>query len=122
MKRVSPAIVDMSQVSARRAAKSHASRNHWIAERLFDRSGIPVTHLRPTFVAEWLLYLSRSIRDTSSFPLPFGNARYAPITGEDQGRAIADILSNPAEHAGQAYPLYGPMELVPTCINQSTVF
>ena len=105
------AIVNMSQVSARRAAKSHASRNHWISERLLDRSGPPVTHLRPTFFAEWLMYFRRSIRETSSFPLPFGNARYAPITGEDQGRVIAAILSNPAEHAGQSYPLYGPVEL-----------
>ena len=105
------AIVNMSQVSARRAVKSHASRNHWIAERLFDRSGIPVTHLRPTFFAEWLMYFRRSIRETSSFPLPFGNARYAPITGEDQGRAIAAILKDPAEHAGKSYPLYGPVEL-----------
>lgn len=105
------AIVNMSQVSARRAVKSHASRNHWFAERLFDRSGIPITHLRPTFFAEWLMYLRRSIRETNSFPLPFGEARYAPITGEDQGRVIAAILKDPAEHAGKSYPLYGPAEL-----------
>jgi len=34
------AIVNMSQISARRDATSHASQNHWIAERVFDRSGI----------------------------------------------------------------------------------
>lgn len=45
------------------------------------------------------------------FPLPFGDARYAPITAEDQGRVIAAILNNPAEHAGKVYPLYGPKEL-----------
>jgi NAD(P)H dehydrogenase (quinone) len=62
----------MSQISARRIAKSHAAQNHWIAERLLDRSGIPVTHLRPTFFAEWLMYLSDSIRERNMFPLPFG--------------------------------------------------
>jgi hypothetical protein len=46
------AFVNMSQITARRIAKSHAAQNHWIAERLFDRSGIPVTHLRPTLFAE----------------------------------------------------------------------
>jgi uncharacterized protein YbjT (DUF2867 family) len=66
------AIVNMSQISARRIAKSHAAQNHWIAERLLDRSGIPVTHLRPTFFAEWLMYLSESIRERNMFPLPFG--------------------------------------------------
>jgi NAD(P)H dehydrogenase (quinone) len=36
-------IVNMSQISARRVAKSRASRDHWIAERLFDRSGMKAT-------------------------------------------------------------------------------
>jgi uncharacterized protein YbjT (DUF2867 family) len=105
------AIVNMSQISARRIAKSHAAQNHWIAERLLDRSGIPVTHLRPTFFAEWLMYVSESIREKNMFPLPFGDARYAPITAEDQGRVIAAILNESAEHAGKTYPLYGPKEL-----------
>ena len=105
------AIVNMSQISARRIAKSHAAQNHWIAERLLDRSGIAVTHLRPTFFAEWLMYFSQSIRENDVLPLPFGDARYAPITAEDQGRVIAAILNDPAEHAGKIYPLYGPKEL-----------
>ena len=105
------AIVNMSQISARRIAKSHAAQNHWIAERLLDRSGIPATHLRPTFFAEWLMYLSETIREKNMFPLPFADARYAPIAAEDQGRVIAAILDNPAEHAGKIYPLYGSKEL-----------
>jgi len=105
------AIVNMSQILARRAAKSHASRDHWIAERLFDRSGIPITHLRPTLFAEWLMYLSQSIKEKAVLPLAFGDARYAPIAGEDLGRVIPAILSNPAEHAGKSYPLYGEREL-----------
>jgi uncharacterized protein YbjT (DUF2867 family) len=44
-------------------------------------------------------------------PLAFGGARYAPVAGEDLGRAIATILNNPAEHAGKSYPLYGAREL-----------
>jgi NAD(P)H dehydrogenase (quinone) len=105
------AIVNMSQITARRVAKSHAARNHWIAERLLDRSGVPVTHLRPTLFAEWLTYLAQAIREKSILPLPFGESRYAPIAAEDQGRVIARILRNPAEHAGKVYPLYGPSEL-----------
>jgi uncharacterized protein YbjT (DUF2867 family) len=105
------AIVNMSQITARREAKSHAARNHWIAERLLDRSRVPVTHLRPTLFAEWLTYLSGAIREQHILPLAFGDARYAPITAEDQGRVIAAILNNPGEHAGKSYPLYGPKEL-----------
>src|SRR5271170_1803340 len=82
------AIVNMSQITAKRLAKSHAARNHWLAERLWDRSGIPVTHLWPTLFAEWLTYLSRAIREQNILPLPFGEARYAPIAAEDLGRVI----------------------------------
>src|SRR5258708_2418750 len=55
------AIVNMSQISAQEDAKSHAARDHWVAERVFDWSGIAVTHLRPTFFAEWLLYAHTSL-------------------------------------------------------------
>jgi NAD(P)H dehydrogenase (quinone) len=104
-------IVNMSQISARRNSKSVAARNHWISERLLDRSGISVTHLRPTFFAEWLIYFAESIRKDSVLPLPFGDARYAPIAAEDQGRVIAAVLNAPLEHAGKTYPLYGPVEM-----------
>ena len=56
-------IVNMSQISARREAKSHGAFNHWISERVFDWSGLSVTHLRPTFFAEWFLYYARDIKD-----------------------------------------------------------
>ena len=105
------AVVNMSQITVRREAKSHAARNHWIAERLLDHSGVAVTHLRPTLFAEWLTYLSGAIREQSILPLPFADARYAPVTAEDQGRVIAAILEGPAGHAGEVYPLYGPREL-----------
>lgn len=104
-------IVNMSQIAARREAKSNASLNHWLSERLLDRSGIPVTHLRPTFFAEWLMYQVQTIKNDSRIVLPFGDAKYAPIAAEDQGNVIATILANPTEHAGESYPLYGPEQV-----------
>ena len=47
-------VVDMSQISARREARSNAARQHWLAERVLERTGLLTTHLRPTFFAEWL--------------------------------------------------------------------
>ena len=104
-------IVNMSQISARRVAKSHAAQNHWIAERVLDRSEIPVAHLRPTFFAEWLMYQAKFIKEQSRLILPFGEARYAPIAAEDIGRVVASILAEPEGHAEQLYPLFGPKEL-----------
>jgi uncharacterized protein YbjT (DUF2867 family) len=103
------AIVEMSQISARRDALSTAMRQHWITERLFDHFSGGVTHIRPTLFAEWLFIFFNS--STGEIRLPFADARHAPIAAEDLGRVIAAILGDPAPHAGKTYPLYGPVEL-----------
>lgn len=103
-----PAIVNMSQISARREAKSHAAFNHWMAERVFDWSGLAVTHLRPTFFAEWFLFAAPQIKD-GLVQWPF-EGKHAPIAAEDQARVIASILEHPSAHAGQIYRLFGPKE------------
>ncbi len=102
-------IVNMSQISAREDAKSHAATDHWLAERVFDWSGVTVAHIRPTYFAEWLLYLAPIIR-AGLLHVPFGAGKHAPIAAEDQGRVIAGILEDPAPHNGKIYPLYGPVE------------
>src|SRR5437899_10820356 len=102
-------VVNMSQISAREDAKSHAMCDHWLAERVFDWSGLTVAHLRPTLFAEWLLYLAPMIR-AGLFHVLFGSGRHAPIAAEDQARVIVSILEDPASHGGKIYPLYGPVE------------
>ncbi len=112
------AIVNMSQISARRDARSHSAREHWLAEQVFDWSGLNVAHIRPTYFAEWLLYLAPMIRKGVMYA-PFTTGRHAPIAGEDQGRVIVGILKNPEPHRGRVYPLYGPVELTHDEIAQS---
>jgi uncharacterized protein YbjT (DUF2867 family) len=102
-------IVNMSQISAREDAKSHAATDHWLAERVFDWSGVTVAHIRPTYFAEWLLYLAPMIR-AGLLHVPFGTGRHSPIVAEDQARVIVGILEDPASHRGKIYPLYGPVE------------
>lgn len=106
-------VVNMSQISASEDAESHAARDHWVAERVFDWSAVPTTHLRPTFFAQWLLYPhSRdSIIKEGVIDLPYGTGRHAPIAAEDQARFIAFVLHAPAGHAGKTYNLHGPREL-----------
>jgi uncharacterized protein YbjT (DUF2867 family) len=107
------AIVNMSQISARRESLSHAAQDHWIAERVLDWSGVATTHLRPTFFAEWLIYphFAREIRTRRKIEFPFGNGRHAPIAAEDQGRVIAHLLAEPQGHGGRVYTLHGPVEM-----------
>ncbi|MBV8100665.1 MAG: NmrA family NAD(P)-binding protein [Verrucomicrobia bacterium] len=107
------AIVNMSQISARRESTSHAAQDHWISERVFDWSGVATTHLRPTFFAEWLIYphFAKEIWAKKKIEFPFENGRHAPIAADDQGRVIAHILANPAGHEGKIYTLHGPVEM-----------
>jgi NAD(P)H dehydrogenase (quinone) len=105
------AVVNMSQISARREAKSNAAQQHWLAERLLDRSAFITTHLRPTFFAEWLKWQWRRDGNEGVLRLPFGNGRHAPIAGRDQAGVIAAVLQNPAPHDRQTYPLVGAEEL-----------
>ena len=107
------AIVNMSQISARRDSMSHAAQDHWVSERVFDWSGVLTTHLRPTFFAEWLVYphFAKEIWARKKIEFPFENGRHAPISADDQGRVIAHILAKPAGHEGKIYTLHGPVEM-----------
>jgi hypothetical protein len=69
-----------------------------------------VAHIRPTYFAEWLLYLAPMLKQGDTIYAPFSTGRHAPIAGEDQGRVIAAILEKPESHRGQIYPLFGPIE------------
>jgi NAD(P)H dehydrogenase (quinone) len=104
------AIVNMSQVSARREAKSHAAQDHWVAEQMIDMSGIPVTHLRPTFFADWFLYVRDGIRGYDTIALPFGNGHWAPIDSEDLGHVVSTITAAPKRYEGRTIKLYGAEE------------
>jgi uncharacterized protein YbjT (DUF2867 family) len=105
------AVVNMSQISARREAKSDAARQHWIAERLLDRTSMVTTHLRPTFFMEWLTAFLVRGDGEARYRLPLADVRHAPVAAEDQARAIAAILLNPEPHDRQVYPLFGAEEL-----------
>jgi len=107
------AIVNMSQISARRESTSHAAQDHWISERVFDWSGVPTTHIRPTFFADWLAYphFAKLIWANKKIEFPFADGRHAPISTYDQGRVIAELMVNPEGHEGRIYRLYGPVEM-----------
>jgi NAD(P)H dehydrogenase (quinone) len=105
------AVVNMSQISARREAKSNAARAHWIAERLLDRSALITTHLRPTFFTFLLNMFWTRENGKGIYRLPFADARFAPVDAADQAHVIAAILQNPEPHDRQIYPLVGAEEL-----------
>ena len=80
-----------------------------LSEQVFDWSGVATAHIRPTFFAEWLLYIAPMIR-AGMIHGPWGTGKHAPITAQDQARVIVGILENPEAHRAKVYPLFGPVE------------
>jgi uncharacterized protein YbjT (DUF2867 family) len=114
-------MVNMSQITARPNHPSPASRQHWLAERLLDWSGIGVTHLRPPFFLENLIgFAGWSIGSEGKIYLPYGRGRHAPVAGADLGRVAVGILTDPAGHRGQSYVPTGPASL--SLAEMATVF
>jgi NAD(P)H dehydrogenase (quinone) len=105
-------VINLSQRSANRWSTSDACRDSFIAEEVLNWSGLDVVHLRPTYFLEWLLYpwqlpyLQRGV-----LRMPVGKGRHSPVAADDQGRAIAALLLNPAGHVGTTIPLSGPVEM-----------
>ena len=105
-------MVNMSQLPARPDHASPASRQHWLAERLLDWSGIGVTHMRPSYFLENLIFFAaETIRAEGKIYLPYGQGRHAPVAGEDLARVAVGILTDPAAHRGKTYVPTGPVSL-----------
>ncbi|WP_198047560.1 NmrA family NAD(P)-binding protein [Kutzneria sp. 744] len=104
-------VVNMSQISARREARSNAARQHWLGERLLDRTDLLTAHIRPTFFAGWLKLWWEKRDGEGYLRLPFGEGRHAPIAGSDQSHVIAALLLDPEPHDRAVYSLHGPVEL-----------
>ncbi|MGW1726707.1 NmrA family NAD(P)-binding protein [Streptomyces sp. NPDC002306] len=110
------ALVDLSQMTvsqmtATSTEESDQQRLHWLAEQVFDWSGLPVVHIRPTAFLDTPLFTAlaaRSIQENGTITLPFGSGRTSPVAVDDVARAVATVLRDPAPHLGQVYELTGP--------------
>src|SRR5581483_275325 len=96
-------IVNMSQITARADFPSKVARHYWLGERIFDWTGIGVTHLQPTLFLENLLVFAEAIRNESKIFLPYGQGKSAPVCAEDVARVIVNVLVKPAPHQGKTY-------------------
>ncbi|WP_459805687.1 NmrA family NAD(P)-binding protein [Herbidospora sp. RD11066] len=104
-------LVNMSELSCRRDARSGATRQHWLCERMLDRTGLLVTHLRPALFSEWMTQYWELRGGEGYMRLPLGEGRHAPIAMSDQARVIAEVLADPEPHDHAIYTLHGPVEM-----------
>jgi NAD(P)H dehydrogenase (quinone) len=106
------AAINLSQRSANRDSTSDSCRDSFIAEQVFNWSGLSVIHLRPTYFLEWLLYpWQLPFLQKGVLRMPAGKGRHSPIAADDQGRAIAALLKSPDGHFGTIIPISGPVEM-----------
>jgi NAD(P)H dehydrogenase (quinone) len=105
-------VINLSQRSANRGSTSHSCRDSFIAEQVFNWSGLAVIHLRPTYFLEWLLYpWQLPYLQKGVLRMPVGKGRHSPIAADDQGRAIAALPARPEAHIGATIPISGPVEM-----------
>lgn len=110
------ALVDLSQMTvsqmtATSTEESHQQRLHWLAEQVFNWSGLPVVHIRPTAFLDtprFTTMAARSIQENGTIALPLGTGRTSPVAVDDVARVIATVLRDPAPHIGKVYELTGP--------------
>lgn len=104
-------IINISQRTSARNAPSHSAQSHWLAERMLDRCGVPVTHLQPTLFADWLAYFLPEIKLNNRYITPFGDARFGMINAEDIAAVAVAVFENADKYYGQTFQLYGPKEI-----------
>src|SRR3954471_6193186 len=76
----------VSQMNALSTSESHHQRLHWLSEQVFNWSGLPVVHMRPTVFLDTGLFTTlatHSIADSGTIRLPFGTGHTSPIASDD---------------------------------------
>ncbi len=102
-------IVGLSQWLASPSHPSLATRQNWLADRLFSMTpGVAHTIVNPGFFADTYLVTIGLATHFGVFPWMYGDSRNAPPSNEDIARVVVAALENPARHAGKSYRPTGP--------------
>src|SRR3954447_13536915 len=101
----------VSQMDPLSMSESHHQRLLWLSEQVFNWSGLPVVHVRPTVFLDTGLFttlVAHSIASSGTIRLPFGTGHTSPIASDDVARVVATILSDPGPYIGRVLELTGP--------------
>lgn len=102
-------IVGLTQWLASPSHPSLATRQSWLADRLFSMiPGVAHTIVNPGFFADSYLGTIGLAAHFGIFPWMYGNSRNAPPSNEDIARVAAAALMDPGRHAGKSYRPTGP--------------
>jgi len=91
------------------------TREHWLADQVVKmHQKVNYTIVNPGLFAFFYFMTKEVVAHFGMLPTPIKNAAQgkvglnAPPSEEDQGRVVAQILKNPAPHAGKTYRPTGP--------------
>jgi uncharacterized protein YbjT (DUF2867 family) len=102
----------VSQMSLESDEESDQQHLHWLSEQVFDWSGLPVVHVRPTIFQENPLFttvVARSVAQDGTLPLPFGEGRTSPISSADVADVVATVIEDSRRYVGRVLELTGPV-------------
>jgi len=103
-------VVKYSAAGADTGSASTFARQHGQSEQHLRDSGIGWTMLRPSFFMQNLLGL-KSMLAGGAIYMPTGNGRAPFVDVRDIAAVAAQVLNNPAAHAGRVYDITGPQSL-----------
>jgi uncharacterized protein YbjT (DUF2867 family) len=107
-----PRVVNLSSIGAHLASVVGPINGLHDVERRFDEAATNVTHLRPGFFFENLLWQLDSIRKWGRISLPIsGTQRYPMIATRDIGRVAATRLADSKWTGQWVRELHGPTDL-----------
>ena len=105
-----PRVVKFSGMGADPASSTTLLRIHGEADRSLIGSGLPYTIIRPNSFHQNLLWSAATIRSSSEFYLPVGDAHQSLIDVRDIAAVAATVLTQPG-HEGQIHEVTGPESL-----------
>ncbi len=98
--------IGADQGNASPLCKSSIVKWHAQTERDMEESGIPYTHIRPSFFMQNLKMFAESIHKEQKFYGIFGNSKIAMIDVDDIAKVVSQVIINDS-HIGKAYELTG---------------
>ncbi|KAJ3114344.1 hypothetical protein HK098_007384, partial [Nowakowskiella sp. JEL0407] len=90
------------------------TRDYREIENIVQRSGIPCTFLRFSWLLENFILQSFSIRNERTLFLPIvPQANFRPLSAIDVGKVTVAMIKSIEDHVNMAYELTGPVKITP---------
>lgn len=100
-------VVRMSAIGAAHDAPTLNGRLHALSDAELAASGIPYTILKPHFFMQNLLMAAGSVAEQGAIYFALGEGTLPMVDVADIAASAAQVLRDPAAHAGKTYTLTG---------------